>query len=579
MKKMEKKRLGIKQLMYIPLVVALLVSIASSVFSISGIKGVNRIATKISNEYMVGTQILSEIDLKTESIHKYALSHIVSIDLMNMLEVTTEIKEDISQIEQLFKEYKPFVSEKDTESYQGMIEGFDSYQKALANLLVYSVRSDKEEAFQYANNELSATSKAVKDCVEQLRESMKDATNKAKEELSTIYDQEFMLTTVTGVLSVLVVIAVMYLIGTRIAKPISRMSKEINSIIEEIKNREGNLTRRLEVNGNNEITDLGVGINSFIETLQRIFGILIEDTDKMEHVVGEVLESVNTSKESAAELSGLTEELSATMEEVSGHTTIINQNANEMNKEVSVIAEKSVAMNEYSKGMKESADEMERHARNHMAQIDVKVKELLETLNQAIEDSKSVDQISKLTNEILSVSSQTNLLALNASIEAARAGEAGKGFVVVAEEIRNLADSSRETANNIQKINGIVTKAVNNLSGNANVLITFLQESILPEFESFINLGNQYKSDADYVENVMDEFSCKTEELKHAMESIAASIGTITLAIEEGVQGLTDAAESTQILASDMGTITDKMQENSGIAVQLKEEAAIFKQI
>ncbi len=576
---MEKKRLGIKRLMYIPLVVVLLVSIASSVFSVSGVKGVNKIATKISNEYMVGTQVLSEIDLKTESIHKNALSHIVSINLVNMLEVTTAIKEDISQIEQLFMEYEPFVSEKDMENYRQMIGSFVDYQKALANLLVYSVRSDKQQAFQYANDEFSATSKAMKACIEQLKESMTEATNMAKAELGRIYDRGIMITMVTGLLSMLVVIAVMYLIGTRIVRPISSMSKEINSIIEEIENREGNLTRRLEINDNNEITDLGVGINSFIESLQHIFGILIEDTDKMERVVGEVLQSANTSKESAADLSTLTEELSATMEEVSEHTMIINQNASDMNKEVSVIAEKSMAMNEYSKGMKESADEMERHARNHMVEIDTKVKELLVALNQAIEDSRSVDQVSNLTNEILSISSQTNLLALNASIEAARAGEAGKGFAVVAEEIRNLADSSRETANNIQRINGIVTEAVHNLSINANVLIAFLQESILPEFESFINLGNQYKSDADYVESVMDEFSCKTEELKNAMESIAASIGTITSAMEDGVQELTDAAESTKILAIDMGNITDKMQENNEIAVELKEEAAIFTQI
>ena len=114
--------------------------------------------------------------------------------------------------------------------------------------------------------------------------------------------------------------------------------------------------------------------------------------------------------------------------------------------------------------MKANAEKIESDARYNMVQTGEKVGNILDVLNKAIEDSKSVDQVNNLTNDILNISSQTNLLALNASIEAARAGEAGKGFAVVADEIRQLADSSRETANKIQSINSVVVAAVNNLS-------------------------------------------------------------------------------------------------------------------
>ena len=200
----------------------------------------------------------------------------------------------------------------------------------------------------------------------------------------------------------------------------------------------------------------------------------------------------------------------------------------------------------------------------------------MSVLNRAIEDSKSVDQVNSLTNEILSISSQTNLLALNASIEAARAGEAGKGFAVVAEEIRQLADSSRDTANRIQEINVVVTQAVHNLAGNANNLVGYLNESILPEFENFVESGAQYRENATYIEGVMDEFTEKTDALKKAMDEIATSINTITNAIDEGAEGVNGAAESTQVLVVDMEKISNRMNVNEKIAGVLQEGTAIF---
>ena len=198
-------------------------------------------------------------------------------------------------------------------------------------------------------------------------------------------------------------------------------------------------------------------------------------------------------------------------------------------------------------------------------------------LHEAIEDSKSVDQVNNLTNDILNISSQTNLLALNASIEAARAGEAGRGFAVVADEIRQLADSSRQTANKIQEINSVVTNAVHNLSNNANNLVEFMKGFILPEFDNFVKSGVQYRENATYIEDVMGDFTSKTDDLRRAMDEIAASISAISEAIDEGAKGINGTAESTQVLVGDMSTISERMEENLKIAKALETGTAIFE--
>ena len=205
-----------------------------------------------------------------------------------------------------------------------------------------------------------------------------------------------------------------------------------------------------------------------------------------------------------------------------------------------------------------------------------KLNEILEVLNAAIEESNSVDQVNSLTNDILNISTQTNLLALNASIEAARAGEAGKGFAVVASEIGQLANSSRDAASRIQDINGVVTNAVHNLADNANTLVAYMNDSILPVFEDFVEGGKQYRSDAQYIEEIMGNFTLRTADLRKVINDIVTSINTIASAMDEGASGVTSVAESTQALLTDMDNISEYMIENRKIAGELKKETDVF---
>lgn len=159
----------------------------------------------------------------------------------------------------------------------------------------------------------------------------------------------------------------------------------------------------------------------------------------MERAAGEISDRVITSNNSVSDLSALTEELAATMTEVGRNAELINENASSVSNEVSDIAEKTDEISEYSKEMKHHAEKIEDIASTNMSNTKEKVNRILLVLNQAIEESNSIDQIDALTGEILNIADQTNLLALNASIEAARAGEVGKGFAVVADEISKHA--------------------------------------------------------------------------------------------------------------------------------------------
>ena len=201
---------------------------------------------------------------------------------------------------------------------------------------------------------------------------------------------------------------------------------------------------------------------------------------------------------------------------------------------------------------------------------------ILDVLEEAIKNSKSVDQVNNLTKDIVAISSTTNLIALNASVEAMRAGEAGKGFAVVASEIKTLANSCSETAGRIQEVNQIVTNAVHNLSRHSQDMADYLSETILTEFREFVRSGRQYKEDAEYVKEMIDAFNSRTDRLRSSMIEIADSIGSITKAIDEGAAGITGVADSTKSLVSDMADIADRMDINREIVEELKKQMEVF---
>ena len=254
----------------------------------------------------------------------------------------------------------------------------------------------------------------------------------------------------------------------------------------------------------------------------------------------------------------------------------INGSVAGVKEDVQDMAEECSAITDYSAAMKIRANEMEAVAQTNTEVIQKKAVDILKVLEEAIENSKSVDQVTKLTKDIVEISSTTNLIALNASIEAMRAGEAGKGFAVVASEIKSLAGSCSETAGRIQEINQIVTNAVHNLSKHSQDMADYLSETILTEFREFVCSGRQYKEDAEYVKEMIDAFNSRTDRLRNSMSEIAASIDGITRAIDDGAAGITGVAGSTKSLVEDMADITGRMDTNREIVKELKKQMGVF---
>ena len=577
---MKKKRnRSIKAMLMVPIAILGALTIMTNIMAMINIRNVNGAAQVITDEYMQRIALLNTMQEEVKDIHNLGLSHIIATSFDSMIDIVNSIKEKEEALESCIAEYKQYVENENQEIYNELWSNLASFEYTLANLTAYSADNKTDLAYAYANEHVAAYANAIQESITTLSDALTQAADDERQELADVYRMSVIWNNCIIVISIITIIGIINGIFKKIIAPMTKVEQELSQIISDIDNQKGDLTTRVSVGAIMEIAAMGNGINAFIEKLQNILHMVVANSQKLDDVVNQVQQSVRNSDDSVAELSAVTEELSASMEEVAASASVINQNAEDVRNDVDQIAEKTDEISKFAKSMREHASAMEAAARENMQQTDEKVKDILAVLNQAIAESKSVDEVNSLTQDILSISSQTNLLALNASIEAARAGDAGKGFAVVAQEITKLAESSRETANRIQVINKGVTKAVHNLAGHANNLVSYLGESILPEFESFVNVGDEYKENATYIEAVMEEFNTRTEELQTTVSEIASSIHTITTAIDDSATGINGAAKNTQKLVVDMEAISRRMDENIVIKEELKKETAIFKKL
>ena len=577
MTKQNGPRLSIKLLTLIPIFVLSFVCILSNIVAVHNIQNVNRTASTIADEYMTDIFQLSNIQRETQRLHSMALSHIIATDLDTMVELVDSILTEEALLDDMLSEYGTSVSATNVSNYEKLLDDYEKLKYTITTLFGYSAAGRNQAAFELANGELAQYSDSIQDAISVLNNSAQTDSERAREELSQVYYSAVLINGTIMIISILALIIALTVVLRRVVRPIALAKNEINDIIAGLDRGHGDLTKRITIRSSDEIADLSRGINTFIDKLQEILKMIIDNTHDMENVVTGVQQSVQNSNDSASDLSAVTEQLATTMSEVGVSAGIINQNAAAIRTDVEEIALKSTSINDYTKQMKSNADQMESRARTYMEEAGSRVAQILNVLRSAIEDSKRVDNVNSLTNDILSISGQTDLLALNASIEAARAGAAGRGFMVVAEEVRLLSEDSKAAANRIQDINQVVTDAVHNLAKHANSLVAYLSESILPELNNFVQSGVQYRENASYIENVMNEFTDKTDRLKLTMDEIASSINSITQAIDEGAKGVNGAAESTQVLVRDMETISSQMKENQRIANTLETGTSIFE--
>ncbi|MCB2288653.1 methyl-accepting chemotaxis protein [Clostridium sp. CS001] len=326
-----------------------------------------------------------------------------------------------------------------------------------------------------------------------------------------------------------------------------------------------------------EIGDITNTIVKMQDSLKLLINNVSEESISIKSVVDIISENMSILNNNIEDVSATTEELSAGMEETAASSEEMNATADEIEKAVQSMARKAeegaIEAQEINKRAMITKDNVTK-SQEKALEIFSKTKDKLQI---AMENSKVVEQINVLSQGIMQISAQTNLLALNAAIEAARAGEAGKGFAVVANEIKNLAEDSKNTVIEIQRVTEKVTNSVSDLSASSKELLDFVSEDVQNDYNIMLNVAGKYSQDAEFVNDLVLNFSSTSEELLASLHEVIKTIEQVAMASNQGAQGTIDIAEKVSDITHISNEIIGKVKKSKTSAEQLNEEVGKFK--
>lgn len=317
-----------------------------------------------------------------------------------------------------------------------------------------------------------------------------------------------------------------------------------------------------------------------VEVRQQIREIILNTKQEAENI-GAIAEGTSTKMTVLnKDISGISESADLVMNQTVMAKELaetIRNNGQELGNAIDTVVMKA------GEAAEQSSDIMIRAGQHHESsqQSEQEVASLYEEtkneLEQAIKDSKQVSEINALTEEILSISSQTNLLALNASIEAARAGDAGKGFGVVAEEIRSLADNSRQAVDKIRKVTEGVVDNVAFLSQSSGKLLTFMTDKIMKDYQGMTELAKMYEKDAAFYSGIACDLGSSSMEMSANMARINESIAAVTELVGEIAQQMCSMSDSAQNSNENSQAVVKQMEELFRLSELLNQTVASFR--
>ena len=532
---------------------------------------------QIVSEQVAEQEKISTLSRQFTYINSQVLTHVMTTNSVTMDTLSEKILQDIADMEQQIEEFGALLSEGDErkEALDSASAELAKYRKTVESLLVTSAEN-KTQAYVSATSNLPMFNEHIENYMNRMLEITAQEMEQAQGQM------EQSAARVPGIISVasiaLLVVVIVIMLGLRlwVIGPVKKATKQVDELVEGIRCNKGDITKRIHVGSRDEVGRLAIAINDLVAQMQIIIRAITEGCGQMEEKQADIISNVEKVYATADHTMQNLGIMSEGMQLVTGAIDGVQQDTGVLDHTVENMLEVAQNGRNYAADIKEKAGKMKATAVESKQEATVVMKEIDTAMTESIANSRQIHKITELTEEILGIAGTTNLLALNASIEAARAGEAGRGFAVVAEEIRKLADSSRESVNNIQEISNRVVESVEELSENATRLLEFMNTRVMKDYDALEDTGSNYHEAADHVDEMMNEFGQKIDELLSVLQNVNTANTQMEATVGDSTEKLSVVEKNNQGLQQEMKDISYAVEELAASAGQLKESIRCF---
>lgn len=552
------------------LIVAILIVIVGVVGGVA-LKNVARYGEKMYSINLQSVYMITDMNQNLTEIKSDMLQLIYEKDKSKKSELINNIQKNKDKNSKYLAEYEKLPKTKEEKEIFEVFKEQLSQYRTLREDVIKLVEANNYAQAEKQYKEIPKVRDAMFESISKITEINLNSAESANYDINSIYTKSNMIIVILSIVGLLMAIFIGLFIARNIAKPLNK----IKDLAERLANYD--FSTSITITRGDEFGQTAVALNTAQENVNGLVKIIMENSqdisassEELSATVEELSSKVETIDTAINNIAASMQESSAASEEISASVEEVDSSANEL-------SQKAMEGSDNSNQFKERATEVKKNSQKAIDESRRIHLEKKSNMERAVEEGRVVDSIKVMADTIASISEQTNLLALNAAIEAARAGEQGKGFAVVAEEVRNLAEQSKDAVLSIQETIVKVQGAFKSSIDTGSDILEFINTQVMEQFDAYGETGSQYYEDSDFVSKMSEEIAAMSEEVTATLGQVSGAVQNMAISAQRSNEEADIIKDSMNETTKAIEQVAETAQSQAELAQNLNEMVHKFK--